>query len=247
MDAANELSLVERSIVALDCSADEALKIARQLQGRACWLKVGMTLFYEAGGSIVLALKDLGFKVFLDLKMHDIPHQVAHACSALMNLEPDMLTFHCLGGPCMLLQAQSSLAEAATRRDCNLPISLGVTILTSMDAAQLESIGLETPLDLQVEKLALIARNSGLSGVVCSPLEASSLRSLLGEDASIVVPGVRLPGQDTGDQRRVLTPRMAFNQGASHIVIGRPITQSEDIPKAWDLLCAHLLEREESR
>ncbi|MBQ6586462.1 MAG: orotidine-5'-phosphate decarboxylase [Coriobacteriales bacterium] len=221
----------DRVIVALDCSRERARELARDLQGHARWLKVGMTLYYAAGPSIVDEFKALGFKVFLDLKLHDIPHQVQGAARVLAASGADMLTIHAGGGPAMASAAAGALREV---RPDDAPILLGVTVLTSMDAATLEQLGVSRPLDDQVGALASMACQAGCDGVVCSPWEAPRIRELLGPDAAIVTPGVRPKGASLDDQSRVMTPSMALQRGASHIVIGRPVTGAQDPVAAFE-------------
>lgn len=216
----------ERIIVALDCDERRARELAEQLAGKATWLKIGMTLFYQAGPSIVANLKDLGFSVFVDLKLHDIPHQVKGAAQAVALSGADMITMHSCGGVAMMKAAIEGISELQLETN---PITLGITVLTSMSQDDLSAIGVCRPMAEQVESLALLAKKAGLDGVVASPQEAASLRSLLGDQAAIVTPGVRPVGAARGDQTRVATPRSAFDAGASHLVIGRPITEA-DIP-----------------
>jgi len=228
----------ERIIVALDCNLDEAFNLAEKLIGRATWMKVGMTLFYENGPSVVYALKEQGFKVFLDLKFHDIPHQVEGAAASAARSGADMITMHTVGGIDMMKKAQEGAERAASELGLENPVTLGITVLTSMDKQSLESVGINREVADQVRVLAQDAQASGLSGVVSSPEEASMLRELLGADAYIVTPGVRPAGAEKGDQSRVATPKEAFRAGASHIVIGRPITQASDPAAAFDAIVA---------
>lgn len=218
----------ERIIVAFDCSRERALELADQLAGAVTWVKIGMTLYYAEGPSIVKEMKDRGFKVFLDLKFHDIPHQVRGAARSAAASGADMLTMHAVGGVPMMTAGREGAAEAGGE-----PVTLGITVLTSMDAETLAATGVVRPVEEQVESLALQVREAGLTGVVASPLEAPMLRCALGPDAFIVTPGVRPAGADMGDQSRVTTPAQAFENGASHLVIGRPITGAEDPRQAF--------------
>lgn len=218
----------ERIIVAFDCSRERAFELADQLAGAVTWVKIGMTLYYAEGPSIVKEMKDRGFKVFLDLKFHDIPHQVRGAARSAAASGADMLTMHAVGGVPMMAAGREGAAEAGGDS-----VTLGITVLTSMDADTLAATGVVRPVEEQVESLALQAREAGLTGVVASPLEASMLRRALGPDAFIVTPGVRPAGADMGDQSRVTTPAQAFENGASHLVIGRPITGADDPRKAF--------------
>jgi orotidine-5'-phosphate decarboxylase len=217
----------KRLIVALDVpSATEALSLADSLTGVCTWVKVGLELFIAAGPSIVRELKSRGFSVFLDLKLHDIPNTVAGAVLSAAATAADMLTVHAAGGPAMLAVA----ADAA--RNSKSPIQLlAVTVLTSMDAGQLASVGVPaSPFD-QVALLARVAIDSGLRGLVCSPREAASLRKILGDNITLVTPGIRPAGSDAQDQKRISTPAQAIADGATYLVVGRPITQAPD-PRA---------------
>ena len=212
----------DRVIVALDCPRAKALDLAVALQGKAKWLKIGMTLYYSEGPAIVEIFKLLGYKVFLDLKCHDIPHQVAGAAASAVEAGADMITMHAVGGVPMMEAAQAAVDNAG----CDTA-TLAITVLTSMDAATLAATGVTRELTDQVKTLA-------------SPQEAAMLRELLGPDALIVTPGVRPAGADLGDQSRVATPKAAFDAGASHIVIGRPITQAADPVAAFEAIVAEL-------
>lgn len=236
----SDIPAKDRVIVALDCDADEALALADRLQGRASWVKVGMTLYYAQGPSIVSALKKRGFKVFLDLKFHDIPHQVEGAACSAAESGADMLTMHTVGGVAMMQAAQRGAERGASRIGSDTAVTLGITVLTSMDAATLAATGVQRPLPDQVLSLAAQAREAGISGVVASPREAANLRDLLGPEAFIVTPGVRPAGAELGDQSRVATPARAFSDGASHIVVGRPITKAEDPAAAFDAIADEL-------
>ncbi|MDR3053711.1 MAG: orotidine-5'-phosphate decarboxylase [Coriobacteriales bacterium] len=232
----------EKIIVALDCSPEQARLLAAQLAGHASWLKVGMTLFYAAGPQIVREFKERGFKVFVDLKLHDIPHQVRGAAHSVVLAGADMLTVHAIGGCAMMEAAAQGIKEAGelmpalTKR----PISLAITVLTSMDAAALAAGGVTRSLSEQVAALALQAQRAGLDGVVASPQEAAQLRELLGPQAAIVTPGVRPTGASVHDQSRVSTPAAALAAGASHLVIGRPITEADDPAAAFDAIAQEL-------
>ena len=212
----------DRVIVALDCPRAKALDLAVALQGKAKWLKIGMTLYYSEGPAIVEIFKLLGYKVFLDLKCHDIPHQVAGAAASAVEAGADMITMHAVGGVPMMEAAQAAVDNAGC------------------DTATLAATGVTRELTDQVKTLASCAAEAGLSGVVASPQEAAMLRELLGPDALIVTPGVRPAGADLGDQSRVATPKAAFDAGASHIVVGRPITQAADPVAAFEAIVAEL-------
>ena len=211
-------------IVALDLHREEALALADSLRGGIRWLKVGMTLFYAEGPEIVGRLREKGFEVFLDLKLHDIPHQVAGAAAKIASIGAGMFTVHAAGGAAMMRAAVDSSRRAAEEAGLPAPAVLAVTVLTSTDDAGLAEIGVERGSLEQVRLLADLARHAGVDGVVCSPWEAAEMRLLLGESALIVTPGVRPAWAEAGDQARIATPAAAVSAGASHLVIGRPIT-----------------------
>ena len=231
----------DRVIVAIDCGRDEALALADRLAGHARWLKGGMTLFYAAGPAIVSEMRERGFKVFLDLKLHDIPHQVRGAAEAAARTGADLLTIHGLGAGAMMAAAREGVEAAADGGERAKVIA--VTVLTSMDQQALSSIGVEAPVADEADRLARLAKDNGIDGVVCSPQEAARMRELLGEDALVVTPGVRPAGAALGDQSRVATPSEALARGASHIVVGRPITSADDPVAAYEAIVAELVER----
>jgi len=226
--------MADRIIVALDADERRALELADALAGRASWVKVGMTLYYGVGPSIVARLKARGFRVFVDLKLHDIPHQAAGAAAALTRIGADIITVHASGGSTMLRAAVDSACETARAEDIEPPAVIAVTVLTSLDDAALAAMGVTHAAADYALGLAQVARDAGCHGVVCSPHEAERMRVLLGPDALIVTPGVRPFGSDVGDQARVATPRAAVDAGASHLVIGRPITAATDPAAAFD-------------
>lgn len=228
LSAFDSIPRKDRTIVALDCEADKAVAIAYQLAGRAKWVKVGMTLYYAYGTELVKMLKERGYKVFLDLKFYDIPHQVEGAARSAAESGADMITMHTSGGTEMMKAALSGAADGAAKIGGACPVTLGITVLTSMDQATLSEIGVCRLMEEQVLSLAHLTETAGISGVVASPQEAQALRAALGPDAYIVCPGVRPAGSDVGDQSRIATPSDAFDAGASHIVIGRPITAAPD-------------------
>ncbi len=230
----------DRVIIALDCEADKALSIAYQLAGEATWVKIGMTLYYAYGTDLVKMLKARGYKVFLDLKFHDIPHQVKGAARSAAMSGADMITMHTDGGVPMMVAALEGAVEGADEIGSDTPITLGITVLTSMDDATLAQIGVTRPMQEQVLTLAGLAKEAGISGVVASPQEASALREMLGQDAYIVCPGVRPKGAAVGDQSRIATPAQAFENGASHIVVGRPITDAPDPIAAFRAIAEEL-------
>jgi orotidine-5'-phosphate decarboxylase len=216
----------DRLIVALDFpAAAAALSCADQLADSVSWFKVGLELYLASGDSVVRELKRRGHSVFLDLKLHDIPNTAASAVRSLAKLEPDLLTLHAAGGRAML----GAAAEAA-RSLPHPPRLLAVTVLTSMDPTALAETGVSaTPVE-QVLRLARLAADCGIDGMVCSPAEAAALHSALPK-ALLVTPGIRPAGADAGDQKRIATPQFALAAGASMLVVGRPITAAAD-PRA---------------
>ena len=229
-------------IVALDCDRDEAFHLADLLAGKARWVKVGMTLYYAYGPEMVRAMHDRGFKVFLDLKLHDIPFQIHGAAHSASMVGADILSIHGLGGADMVAQARAGVEEAAAEREGDRTRLVAISVLTSMDQEALASIGVDAPVADEVARLAKLAVGAGSDGIVCSPQEAADMRALLGPDALIVTPGVRPAGAALGDQKRVATPAAAIAAGASKLVIGRPITQAEDPAAAMDAIVAELMQ-----
>jgi len=211
-----------RIIVALDfANARDALSLADQLHPELCRLKVGKELFTAAGPQLIEKLIAKRFDVFLDLKFHDIPNTVASACKVAHDLGAWMVNVHALGGRKMLQAARDAIPQNSTKL-------IAVTLLTSMDQSDLDEIGLsEDPASI-VERLARLTHDCGLDGVVCSALEAPRLRESLGKDFCLVTPGIRPSGRQADDQKRITTPQLAIQLGASYLVIGRPITQAAD-------------------
>lgn len=222
----------DRLIVALDCDGREALALAHELAGEVRWLKVGMTLFYEQGPEIVGRLRSLGFEVFLDLKLHDIPHQVEGAARQIAALGARMLTVHATGGGAMIEAAVRGARAGAIEAGVVAPAVIAVTVLTSMSDAELPGIGVNASAIEQVERLAGVAHGAGAAGVVCSPHEAALVRTALGEAALVVTPGVRPRWAEVGDQSRIATPASAIAAGASHLVVGRPVTAASSPAQA---------------
>jgi len=211
-------------IVALDFpTAEQALKFIKPLSPEMCKLKVGFELFVAAGPEFVKGIVDAGYDVFLDLKFHDIPNTVAAACQSAANLGVWMMNVHASGGDKMMTAAKQALVESGSNTKL-----IAVTVLTSMDEAQLASTNVQGSPQDQVKHLAQLAKQSSLDGIVCSAQEAEMLRALLGDDFLLVTPGIRPIGSDQGDQSRVMTPADANKAGVSYIVVGRPITQADD-------------------
>jgi orotidine-5'-phosphate decarboxylase len=217
-------------IVALDYTdAASALKLVNQLDPSLCRLKVGKELFTAAGPQFVAQLTHSNFGVFLDLKFHDIPNTVAKACIAASNLGVWMLNVHASGGLEMMQAAQQAVQDSNSK-----PLLIAVTVLTSMNQANLNQIGIQTDLATHVMNLATLTQQAGLSGVVCSALEAKMLRAKLGDAFCLVTPGIRPVNVNQDDQSRVVTPSDALKNGSSYLVIGRPITKAENPLKALE-------------
>jgi orotidine-5'-phosphate decarboxylase len=211
-------------IVALDAKSQyDALKIADQLDPSLCRVKVGKELFTHEGPSIIKTLQNKGFEVFLDLKFHDIPNTTAQAVCAAADLGVWMVNVHASGGRKMMETCVERLKAG------QYPTQLiAVTVLTSQTRDDLRDIGLDIEPFEQVKRLAKLTQESGLDGVVCSAQEAPLLRKELGQDFALVTPGIRPAGSSADDQKRIVTPKQAMLDGSTHLVIGRPITQSTD-------------------
>jgi orotidine-5'-phosphate decarboxylase len=219
-----------RVIVALDVpSSEEALAIAARLDPARCRLKVGKELFTSAGPALIEKLMAPGFEIFLDLKFHDIPNTVASACRAAARLGVWMLNVHALGGRAMMRAAKEALGTVPRP-----PLLIGVTVLTSMSEADLREVGIPaTPMDV-VGRLALLAQDCGLDGVVCSAQESPMLRKIVRADFKLVTPGIRPLGAASDDQQRITTPAQAIAGGSDYLVIGRPIARAQDPLAALD-------------
>lgn len=212
-------------IVALDfADLKSANDLVERLDPTRCRLKVGKEMFTRFGPSFITSIVKKGFDVFLDLKFHDIPNQVAGACLAAADLGVWMLNVHALGGMKMLEAAKNAIASVPGKR----PLLIAVTLLTSLDESELKAIGLKPSVKENVLNLALLANNAGLDGVVCSAEEAAYLRAEIGENFLLVTPGIRLAQDNRDDQKRIMTPRDAIASGVDYLVIGRPITKSPD-------------------
>jgi len=230
---------VQQVIVALDVdSREEALALARKLKDSGCALKVGLELYATAGLEMVSRLKELEFRVFLDLKLHDIPTTVARTMRVLTRSGADWIDVHCSGGYEMMRQAVLAAREEGEKTGYK-PQVIGVTVLTSMDECQLrQELGVGRTIDQQVLAFAELAKEAGLQGVVASPREVAMLRRTLGDDFTLITPGIRPKWSAANDQVRVLTPSEAIASGSSLIVIGRPVTRAEDpleaLNRLWD-------------
>lgn len=211
-------------ILAVDLEDKEVAKnFLAPLRGELSWVKIGLQMFLKYGPAVVDEFADAGFRVFLDLKLHDIPNTVASAIKSLRGRPCGMLTIHTLGGAEMMRRALDAAADALPQT-----LLLGVTVLTSMDEKQLAGIGVPAAPMRQVELLAKLAAGTGMRGLVCSPLELPCLRRELGDEIALVTPGIRPKTATLDDQSRVMTPAEAADAGASFIVVGRPILKAAD-------------------
>jgi len=218
-----------RVVVALDfANPMRALALADRLDPARCALKVGKEMFVVAGPEPVRWMVARGFNVFLDLKFHDIPNTVAHACAAATRLGVWMLNVHAAGGHAMLEAARDAVRSTAAEAGIARPLLIAVTVLTSLDESALRATGIEADPASQAQRLAALAHGCGLDGVVCSAREAPALRSAFGAKFALVTPGIRPAGSRTDDQSRIVTPEEAAHNGADYLVIGRPITGAGD-------------------
>jgi len=225
-------------IVALDFSdMASAVALVNRLDPSICRLKVGKELFVREGARVVESIQSRGFQVFLDLKFHDIPNTVAAACRVAAELGVWMVNVHALGGLQMMEAAAEAVAGYKKR-----PLCLAVTILTSLDTSDLQGIGLVGGPAENVDRLAALAAQAGLDGVVCSALEVQRLRQSHGAGFELVTPGIRPEGTDMNDQKRIMTPARAIAAGASYLVIGRPVNQAEEPVQVLNMINAELVE-----
>ena len=219
-------------IIACDFdSAEKTFAFLDKFTGRKPFVKIGMELYYAEGPSIVKEIKKRGHKIFLDLKLHDIPNTVKKSMAVLSRLDVDMTNLHAAGTKRMMQAA----IEGLTREDGTRPMLIAVTQLTSTDEETMKAdLLINEPIDKVVMHYALTAKNAGLDGVVCSPLEAEKVHSTCGEKFLTVTPGIRFRDGEVGDQKRIMTPEDARKIGSDYIVVGRPITASEDPVKAYE-------------
>jgi orotidine-5'-phosphate decarboxylase len=215
----------QKIIVALDCSTpQEVNSLLNEFEGQKVWIKVGMELYYALGPEIIQTIHKKGHPVFLDLKLHDIPNTVYSSLKILLKLPIAMINVHALGGSKMMKEAKKALTEASHR-----PLLIGVTILTSLNDSEVQKeLTQKNNLSGTVLHLSQLVKESGLDGVVASPQETKLIREKFGKDFKIVTPGIRPNGFNTHDQERVLTPEEAISLGSNYLVIGRPITKSDN-------------------
>lgn len=224
----------EKILLVLDVSSrEEAMKLVRPLYEHVGMFKVGMQLFTAEGPSLVREIVDLGGKVFLDLKFHDIPNTVSHGVLEAAKLGVSLLTIHAAGGRVMMETVAKELQDKFGDRK---PMVVAVTVLTSLNDAGLAEVGIATPITQQVVAMAKLAEECGIAGVVCSPQEIQLVRRAVGPNFKIVTPGIRMPGQAANDQQRLATPREALAAGADYIVVGRAVTAAPDPRQALDAL-----------
>lgn len=228
----------EKIILVLDVSSrEEAMKLVKPLHAHVGMFKVGMQLFTAEGPSLVREIVELGGKVFLDLKFHDIPNTVTHGVLEAAKLGVSMMTIHAAGGRAMMETVSKELSQKYGE---GKPLVVAVTVLTSLNDAGLKDIGVERALAQQVVGLAQLAEECGIGGVVCSPQEIVLVRSAVSRGFKVVTPGIRMPGQSANDQQRLATPREALDAGADYIVVGRAVTADEDPKRALDRLIQSL-------
>ena len=212
--------------------------MVERLEGTCRWFKVGMELFYGSGGTIIEELRSRGFYVFLDLKLHDIPNTVAGAVRSVTSLGASLLTVHAGGGLAMMEAARKAASTSEA------PRLLAVTVLTSMDAEQLGGVGITATPAEQVMRLGRLAQRAGMDGLVCSPREVTQLRAVISSEMLLVTPGIRGTADAVGDQKRVASAAIAIQQGASKLVVGRPITQAVDPASAASSLLEEIARAE---
>lgn len=226
-------------IVACDFSSGTAtLEFLDKFTGRKPFVKIGMELYYAEGPAIVREIKSRGHKIFLDLKLHDIPNTVKKAMAVLSNLDVDICNLHAAGTTAMMTAA----LEGLTRPDGTRPLLIAVTQLTSTDQESMErDLLIKEPMEKVVMHYAMTAKSAGLDGVVCSPREAEAVHTACGRGFLTVTPGVRFADGDAGDQKRVMTPEQAKAIGSDYIVVGRPITAAADPVAAYERCCAEFI------
>lgn len=235
------MSITDRIIVPLDVpTGAEAIALVEKLPQVTFW-KVGLELFVSSGAEILTTLRQRQKRIFLDLKLHDIPNTVAGASRAAASYGVDLLTIHAAAGKDALYGACTAAREGATQAGVSPPKLIAITLLTSISSRQL-AFELKIPLELPeyALQMALLARESGLDGAVCSPQEVEQLRQTCGDDFLLVCPGVRPSWAEAGDQKRSLTPAQAIKAGADYLVIGRPITAAAEPESAWNRICDEL-------
>ncbi|SHE35166.1 orotidine-5'-phosphate decarboxylase [Desulforamulus putei] len=234
----------EKLIVALDVNTTEAaLELVRKLSPRVGMFKVGMQLFYSAGPDVVRRIKEEGVRVFLDLKLHDIPNTVAQAARALAGLGADIINVHAAGGTAMMRAAAGAVRERAAALGLPAPLVISVTVLTSIDQPVFQQeLGYSGDIQGKVRAWAILTKEAGLDGVVASPKEIAVIREACGDDFKIITPGIRPAWSVSDDQKRIMTPAEAIDQGASYLVVGRPVTGDADPSAAAQKILSEMAE-----
>lgn len=234
-------TVADRIIVPLDVPGEQAAIALIDAIPQVTFWKVGLELFVSSGPTILTALKARDKRIFLDLKLHDIPNTMAGASRAAGRYGVDLLTVHAAAGKAALVAAQSAAVAGAQAAGCAAPRVIAVTLLTSIEARSLSSeLQVSATVDDYTQQMALLAQQSGLGGAVCSPQEAAQLRAVCGDDFWLVCPGVRPTWAQKGDQQRAMTPAQALQAGAQYLVIGRPITQAENPAAAFAQICEEM-------
>ncbi|MEA2015664.1 MAG: orotidine-5'-phosphate decarboxylase [Actinomycetota bacterium] len=232
----NKLLPEERLIISIDAnSKSEIISLCKRISGKVSTIKIGLELIYSTGPSIINTIRSFGYDVMLDAKLMDIPNTVSRAARAIGNLDVRALTIHTLGGRKMLVSAREAVEKQTELRAKLRPLFLGVTILTSLDDGDLDELGFKSNFLDSVLNLSKVAVESGMDGIICSPNEVEPIRNKLGGGFYIATPGIRLPGDSAGDQKRINTPRQAIASGADFIIVGRSITTRGNIPKVIDM------------
>ena len=233
----------DRLIVALDVHTMDAVKsLVERLGDSVTYYKVGMELFYSVGAPAVTYLKERGKHVFLDLKLHDIPNTVAGGLCSLMGLGADILNLHAGGGYTMMKSSAEALHAAAEKQGIPCPKLIAITVLTSINRDEWQELGQKEEIPAHVIRLAKLAKKAGLDGVVASPKEAADIRAACGDDFLIVTPGIRPAGASTDDQSRIAAPGAALKNGATHLVVGRPIRAAENPREAAEKILQEMRE-----
>ena len=231
----NTMVAKDRIIFALDVGdVETARSWVHTLSSKVGWFKVGLELFTAAGPEVVEIIKESGLKCFLDLKFHDIPNTVSGAVRSATRMKVDMMTIHICGGADMIEAARNAAAQEAESCSFNPPKIIGVSVLTSLNQDDLHDIGIQRPLKEQVLKLINLARDNKVDGIVCSPADLTYVRSHIPQGTTVITPGIRPGWAATGDQKRIATPKAAIESGADLLVIGRPISQSDNPAEAVD-------------
>lgn len=232
----NKLLLKDRLIISIDTSKkNEVVELCKKISGKVSTLKAGLESIYSMGTGIINTIKSFGYKVMLDSKLMDIPNTVSGAVAAITGYGVNAITVHTLGGSQMLVNARKTADRKAKLKGIKRPLFFGVTILTSLNDADINNLGFKGNYLESVLNLSEVALNSGMDGIICSPNEVRLIREKLGNDFYIATPGIRLSGDKTGDQKRINTPGSAISGGADFLIVGRSITAGKDVSAAIDI------------